>query len=95
MQDPSVTASTQNKITRVGIIVVHGIGRQSRFEHLTEVVNNLVSVFRDDTKLDVEIIVDPRNTTAYNYSDDFNGDAEIWIKDSKVISSVSSMSSSA
>jgi len=35
--------SQENKLQRVGILVVHGIGEQCQFEHLEEVVRNITS----------------------------------------------------
>src|SRR6476469_1181197 len=43
-----MSISSENKIQRVGILVVHGIGEQRQFEHLEEVVRNIASALQVD-----------------------------------------------
>ena len=38
----------ENKLQRVGVLVVHGIGEQCQFEHLEEVVRNITSALQAD-----------------------------------------------
>ena len=42
----------QDKLHRIGILVVHGIGEQRQFEHLEEVVRNIASALQADSSLD-------------------------------------------
>jgi hypothetical protein len=41
----------ENKVQRVGILVVHGIGEQCQFEHLEEVVRNIASALQVDSNI--------------------------------------------
>ena len=43
--------SQENKLQRVGILVVHGIGEQCQFEHLEEVVRNITSALQTDANI--------------------------------------------
>jgi hypothetical protein len=43
--------SQENKLQRVGILVVHGIGEQCQFEHLEEVVRNVTSALQTDVNI--------------------------------------------
>ena len=62
--DNDFSASHDDKRIKIGVVVVHGIGRQQRFEHLKMVVNNIVKVFRADNTLQVEVIEHPENHTS-------------------------------
>jgi hypothetical protein len=72
-QNPMSASPTQEKRERVGIIVVHGIGRQQRFEHLQTVVNSIVRVFKEDDNLQVELVAHPQH---------LDEKVVVWIRDS-------------
>ncbi len=51
--------------TRVGVLLVHGIGEQCQFEHLEEVVRSTASVLQTDPQLDVHININTSADAAY------------------------------
>lgn len=53
------------KVTRVGVLLVHGIGEQRKFENLEEVVRNLATYLQSDSDLKVRVIVNASDTSAY------------------------------
>ncbi|ACB51784.1 unknown [Crocosphaera subtropica ATCC 51142] len=54
--------------TRVGILVVHGIGEQRKFETVEEMVRDMATALKTDTNLAVRIIINDQNTGAYGAS---------------------------
>jgi hypothetical protein len=58
--------SQRNIADRVGIVLVHGIGEQHRFEHLDEVVKNIALTLQDDSNVDsIQVSVNTSGDTAY------------------------------
>lgn len=56
----------ENKLHRVGILIVHGIGEQRQFEHLEEVVRNTASALQTDANLvSVQINVNVSDDAPY------------------------------
>ncbi|MEM8779648.1 MAG: hypothetical protein AAGF26_12400 [Cyanobacteria bacterium P01_G01_bin.49] len=51
--------------TKVGILVVHGIGEQGKFETLEEIVRDLATALNADKTLRVRIVVNEKGTGAY------------------------------
>ncbi|MEA5534746.1 hypothetical protein [Crocosphaera sp. XPORK-15E] len=52
-------------ITRVGVLVVHGIGEQRKFETVEEIVRDVATALKADKTLKVRIILNEQNTGAY------------------------------
>jgi hypothetical protein len=61
--------------TRVGILLVHGIGETKKFENIEGVARNIATALRADRNLDVRVII--------NISDNagFCADQQIWLAD--------------
>ncbi|EAZ94180.1 hypothetical protein [Crocosphaera chwakensis] len=57
-------------VTKVGILVVHGIGEQKKFETVEEIVRDMATALKADNKknLKVRIIINDQNTGAYGAS---------------------------
>ncbi|GET40236.1 hypothetical protein [Microseira wollei] len=59
-QDSSKQNFQEGKITRVGVLVVHGIGKQKQFEHLICIVRNIAQALKNDNSqgsLDVQMTI--------------------------------------
>ncbi|WP_107671032.1 hypothetical protein [Cyanothece sp. BG0011] len=52
-------------VTKVGILVVHGIGEQRKFQTVEEIVRDMATALKADTNLTVRIILNDQNTGAY------------------------------
>ena len=61
--------------TRVGVLVVHGIGEQHKFENLEGIVRNIATYLQSDSNLKVRIIVNSSDSSAYYASQ------ETWLAD--------------
>lgn len=58
--------SLNNAVERVGIVVVHGIGEQRRFEYLEEVVRNIALALQADLLISsVQVNINTSNDAAY------------------------------
>ncbi len=57
-------------VTKVGILVVHGIGEQKKFETVEEIVRDMATALKADKQknLQVRIIINDQNTGAYGAS---------------------------
>ena len=51
--------------TKVGILVVHGIGEQRKFQTVEEIVRDMATALKTDKNLTVRIIINEQNTGAY------------------------------
>lgn len=70
-------ATVKQKPTRIGVLLVHGIGEQSKFENIEGIVRNIVTDLQSDSdsKLKVRIIVNTSDTSNYYASQ------ETWLDD--------------
>lgn len=51
--------------TKVGILVVHGIGEQKKFQTVEEIVRDMATALKAETNLTVRIMINEQNTGAY------------------------------
>lgn len=63
--------------TKVGILVVHGIGETKKFENIQYVAGNIAAALRSDPKLSVRIILNTRDDGIYG------GSQQTWLADEK------------
>ncbi|MEA5509460.1 hypothetical protein VB715_06760 [Crocosphaera sp. UHCC 0190] len=65
LNSPGEIIMTAIRNERVGVLVVHGIGEQRKFETVEEIVRDVATALKADKTLKVRIIVNEQNTGAY------------------------------
>ncbi|MDJ0509783.1 MAG: hypothetical protein QNJ64_11085 [Crocosphaera sp.] len=66
-----------DEATKVGILVVHGIGEQKKFGTVEEIVRDMATTLKADPNLQVRIIINEQNTGAYG------ADEQTWQADDR------------